>query len=598
MATQQNGTLSGAPTMGKAAESAGWPRTDRPLKVALIGWARLSSQAWEGSGYNLSASELARGLVLSGHEVSYLQSGMSYGLVGGPRVRHRETWGGVRCYELMNSPNLSTSFMNFRNVETEIRCPEESALVIRWLDEIGAQLVHVHSMEGYSLDMIAAIRGSGRPVVVTPHNYHFVCPQVDLLHQEARVCEDYDGGRRCENCLPEAPLPGPARRKRAIGQTFERTLGPYAADVVRKAVYGVPATVRRAFRGEFHKGWKAPVLNPDRLLDPELSLGFERVSVRGEQTGAEDGLVHHDLPLQPHEKPKEYDSAPLEQNERMLATRDRHLTVLNNYGKRRAAGVAALNEASLVIPPSDFLRRLHVTMGVDESRTRLVRLGQPHFDQINRRARRSPFYDTPPWNPASARRPLRFAFYGTVRANKGLEVLARAIPLLERGVRERCQIIIRAGGYEWPFRKRLSLYPQVSVYGAYDLYQLIAGAGEYDVGLLPHIWLENSPLVMLEHLHAGKFVVASRLGGPPDWIVPPRNGMLFAAGDAAQLADCLTKLVRGEVALPTPRQVHEATVLRSYPSHVREVEGIYHEVLGATTRQRTVDAARSLAPSA
>ncbi|HYE01827.1 MAG TPA: glycosyltransferase [Phycisphaerales bacterium] len=555
---------------GAAAGRFAWPRSPRPLRVALLGWARLSSQALEGSGYNLSASELARGLALSGHEVFYLQSGMSFRLYGGPRIRPRERWGGVECFELINSPNLATSFFNFRNVEREIACPRQARLVVRWLEEIGARVVHVHSLEGYGLDLVGAIADTGRPVVVTPHNYHALCPQVDLLYAERQVCEDYDGGRRCETCLPHVPSPRRARLKRATGQTLETLLGVEPADAVRKVVYGLPAALRGLGRRGRRRG-SHPPLNPDRLADPELAAGF---IVPGG-----DGLIRHDLPLTAEERPRDFDPAPADQNERVLARREVHLRVLGRYGRRRAAGAAALNRATLVTSPSDFLRRVHVEMGVEERRTRWVRLGQPHFDQINRRARRSPFYGARPWDPATATRPLRFAYYGTVRPNKGLEVLARAIPLIDPALRRRCQFIIHAAGNEWAFRKRLSLYPEVSVYGAYDLYQLIAGAGEYDVGLLPHIWMENSPLVMLEHLHAGKFVIASRLGGPPDWIRPPANGLLFPAGDAADLARCLEGCASGAVVIPSAREVHEASVLQSYPAHVREVEGIYHEVL-------------------
>jgi glycosyltransferase involved in cell wall biosynthesis len=110
--------------------------------------------------------------------------------------------------------------------------------------------------------------------------------------------------------------------------------------------------------------------------------------------------------------------------------------------------------------------------------------------------------------------------------------------------------------------------------------QLLASVGEYDVGILPHVWFENSPLVLLEHLHAGKFVIASRLGGPPEWIDEPRNGMRFPAGCPEALAACIERLVKGEVAIPSPREVHEASTLRSYPDHVREVSGVYEEVLG------------------
>ena len=240
------------------------------------------------------------------------------------------------------------------------------------------------------------------------------------------------------------------------------------------------------------------------------------------------------------------------------------------------------------------MRRVYVRMGVEESRTRVVRLGQPHFDQINRRARRSPYYDTRPWEPRSARRPLRFVFFGTTRHNKGLDVLIRAIPLLDRDVRQRSQFLIRASGWDWPFRRRVAEYPEVQFAGGYDLLQLIGAWGEYDVGLLPHIWFENSPLVMLEHLHAGRMMIASRLGGPVEWIVEPGdeqngtgegralryNGLFFPGGDPEGLAERITQLVTGEIIIPSPREIHAATpILQSYPDHIAEVESIYRELL-------------------
>jgi len=93
--------------------------------------------------------------------------------------------------------------------------------------------------------------------------------------------------------------------------------------------------------------------------------------------------------------------------------------------------------------------------------------------------------------------------------------------------------------------------------------------------------------VLLEHLHAGKFVIASRLGGPPEWVVEPDrgtgtlgNGLLFPGGRPDALATCIQRIVTGEVALPTARQVHGASALWSYPAHVAEVESVYQGLLG------------------
>ncbi len=572
-----NGVLSPSP------QRVEWPRTDRPLRVALIGWARLSSQGKEGSGYNLSKSELARGLTMSGHTVNYLQSGMSYRLpiIGGrglrgarPRVVHREDWAGIRCFELINAPNISPSAMNFRNVREEIASPTTTRLVLDWLRDTKSEVVHIHSQEGYGLDLIGAIEDAGLPVVVTPHNYWFLCPQVDLLHREAEVCLDYLGGERCVGCLDGRDVKS-YKRQRATGQSLEWLLGLYPADVIRKVAYGVKPLARALLRGRLTRRYTPPVLNPEGLPDPEAALGFDV-----DRGPVKDGTIEHGAACDPFEQPRDYTRADWDTNERVLAGRDVHLKVLNEYGKRRHAGVEALARASMVIPPSDFLRKVHVAMGVPEGRTRWVRLGQPHFDQINRRTRRSPFYDVRPWDPKSSTTPLRLAFFGTSRPNKGLEVLARAIPLLATHVRQRCQFTIHALGYEAGFRKRLSRFPEVAVWNGYDLLQLIGSGGDYDVGILPHIWMENSPLVMLENFHAGKFILCSRLGGPVDWVVDGVNGLFFPGGDEQALARAITRLVTGDVPLPTPRQVHESTVLRSYPDHVREVEAIYQEVLG------------------
>jgi glycosyltransferase involved in cell wall biosynthesis len=565
------------PTATRPHPPPGWAITDRPLRISILGWARLSLQAREGSGYNLSASELAAGLALSGHEVHYLAAGIRYSLLPGPRIRRVETWRGVECCELVNSPNCSPAACNFRNMEREISQPAECRVVVAWLERQRIQVVHIHSLEGFPLDLISAIRDSGRPVVVTPHNYWYACPQVDLLHEEVRVCTDYQGGKRCHSCMKSKPY-AVQRAARTLGQTLEAILGPALADMARKSAYSAVERVT---------GKNGRPIEPGagQIPDPELARGFD--------PGAGDGRISHWFPPEPAEPPaRPLGASPIDENERFLSpeARTRHLAILDNdlYGRRRHAGISALNRASMVTPPSDFLRRAHIAMGLDESITRVVRLGQPHFDQINRRARRSPFYRARPWDPHTSTGPLRLAFFGVTRPNKGLDVFIRAIALLTREVRQRCQFLIRAGGWDWPFRKKVAEFPEVQFAGGYDLLQLIGAGGEYDVGILPHIWFENSPLVLLEHLHAGKFVIASRLGGPPEWIVEPPaaryNGLMFPGGVPEALAAVIGRLASGEVAIPSPSEVHEATpILQSYPAHISEVEAIYRGLVGSSS---------------
>lgn len=556
----------------EAAAPPGWPTTDRPLRIAILGWARLSFQATQGSGYNLSASELAAGLVMSGHRLFYLASGRRYSLRPWMHIGRVERWRGVECFDLFNSPNPSPASYNFLNLRDETSHPAQSALVLRWLERHQIQIVHIHSLEGFPLSLIGDIEASGRRVMVTTHNYWFVCPQVDLMRDEVSICRDYEGGNACTGCIRAQPA-WRTRLKRRLGHSVERFAGIEISGLARRSAKEFPIRVRELLG-------RIPLGLPNaRGTDPDLALGFDPGPPN------HDGLIRHNLvPERTDNRRKPVGPTALDDNERLLSS-DRHLVVLNDYGRRRSSGVRALNRASLVTPPSDFVRRVYVQMGLEDRRSRVIRLGQPHFDQINRRARRSPFYDARPWDPATATRPLRFGFFGAMRPSKGIDVLAAAIPLLSREIRQRSHFHIRALGFDWPLRKKLTLFPEVSFTGGYDLLQLIGCGSEYDVGLLPHVWFENSPLVLLEHLHAGKFVICSRLGGPVEWVRPPSNGLLIAGGQPEELALAITRLVTGEVPIPSPRDIHDATpILQSYPAHIAEVESIYRELLDGSGR--------------
>ncbi|MGP1272298.1 MAG: glycosyltransferase [Phycisphaerales bacterium] len=547
-----------------------WPRAQRPMRVVVLGWARLALQAAEGTGYNLNASELAAGLALMGHSVAYLSSGMAYSATPGIRVRHREDWRGVRCFEVVNSPNLSPAAANFRNMQSEVACPALTRAVIAFLDRMDSEVVHAHSLEGFSLDLPIAIKATGRALVITPHNYWFACPQVDLLHRERALCTDYEGGLRCEGCLSADP-PRVKRLKRIAGRAGERVLGPKQTELIK-------AKSKRLLRGINGESEAEP---PGRVERNPLPTAEVAAGHRVDE--ADTGLIEHAFAEHAVNEPEPPVPLHADENERFIATPEVHLRVINGYGRRRIAGIEAMRAADLITPPSEFNRDLHAAMGVPREKIRVVRYGQPHFDQINRRTRRSPFYRTPPWDPARAARPLRFGFFGTTRPNKGLEVLVRAIPMLDRDIRQRCQFIIRAQGQDWPFRKRMAAYPEVNFLGGYDLLQLIGAGGEYDIGILPHVWFDNSPLVMWEHLHAGKMVIAARLGGAADTIRSlddgdAGNGLFFAGGRPDDLARQITRVVTGEVAVPSAAEVHSASTLTSYPEHVLEVEGIYQEL--------------------
>ncbi len=102
--------------------------------------------------------------------------------------------------------------------------------------------------------------------------------------------------------------------------------------------------------------------------------------------------------------------------------------------------------------------------------------------------------------------------------------------------------------------------------------------------VVPSLWAENAPMVVLEAARAGAPVIATDRGGLPE-LAGRAGGCIVPAGDAAALADAIRSVwentdewkARARTAWNAHRAAHEAA------NHVRAIEAIYQR---AITRRR------------
>ena len=146
--------------------------------------------------------------------------------------------------------------------------------------------------------------------------------------------------------------------------------------------------------------------------------------------------------------------------------------------------------------------------------------------------------------------PLRLAFVGRADPVKGLHVLVEAV----RSLPQSLPIEVVFFGPYWSEAYGAGLARQVRGDARFqtpeqlaptDLMQRLA---DYDVCVVPSLWLETGPLVVLEAFATGLPVVGSRLGGIAELVTDGQDGLLFEPGNAAELAACLRRLA-GEPAL-------------------------------------------------
>lgn len=218
------------------------------MRIVLINWARIEQGASQGGGINGYAQALGEALVSRGHEVVSLCGGTCF--VAGPGTREpgpcvierRPDWRRIRIHEVVNSPVQAPAMPQFADPMGEVSAPELEQLVGALMGELSPDVVHIHSLEGFSAGCVDQIRRRTRArIVFSLHNYHTICPQVYLLQGHRRPCFSFEQGHACATCI-RAVDPREQRRRRAEWQS-EGGPPPSAPAPVPPARPGSPETM-------------------------------------------------------------------------------------------------------------------------------------------------------------------------------------------------------------------------------------------------------------------------------------------------------------------------------------------------------------------
>lgn len=200
----------------------------------------------------------------------------------------------------------------------------------------------------------------------------------------------------------------------------------------------------------------------------------------------------------------------------------------------------ALDQIDRFIAPSRFVAQRYVWAGWSPDRMEVL----PNGIDLS--------LFCPPADPPRLLGPVRITYAGYFGAHKGVATLLDAFAALPDGL----SAILQLAG-EGPERdaydariKNLGLKGRVRFLGKIAPGDMPGVYARSDIVVLPSIWEENQPVCLMEAMACGLPVVASRMGGIPELVEHGVNGLLFAAGDTADLAEQLAALA----ANPTLRQ--------------------------------------------
>lgn len=203
--------------------------------------------------------------------------------------------------------------------------------------------------------------------------------------------------------------------------------------------------------------------------------------------------------------------------------------------RRRAQAYRAFD---LVLAPSRYLIGELVRGGFERERIQHAPLG---FDN-------SDLTSLPPVR-AEPGRAVRFAYLGGLGKHKGVHVLLDAFAHVPNGA----ELSVWGFSSDRPyveFLRRRCGEVGAQWRGAYERDDLPEVMASIDALVVPSIWVENYPLVVHEGFSAGRPVLASALGAIPECVHDGVDGLLFAPGDAQDLARVLRRCVDEPELLP------------------------------------------------
>lgn len=238
----------------------------------------------------------------------------------------------------------------------------------------------------------------------------------------------------------------------------------------------------------------------------------------------------------------------------------------NRILKRQNQMKESLNWASAIISPSEFVRATYIKAGMT-NRISFIRHGRnfPHLTPENIQKKPSDI--------------LRIGFIGQIAWHKGVHIILESLRYLPSSA-----LSLKIYGDDKAFPeytgriKKLALSKSAKMAGKYQSSEVLTTIlQELDVIVVPSLWYENCPYVILEAFAHRTPVIASNLGGMAELVQHGKNGLLFKPGDSIDLARQIKRLLDEPELLAS--LVAGIEPIKNLAQEMDELEVIYNQLV-------------------
>jgi glycosyltransferase involved in cell wall biosynthesis len=405
------------------------------------------------AGAELYALRQAMWLQAKGHTVRAVAVEDIEASVPQLEVRHEEYLG-------LEVERLHFNRLAYPNVlEASHLNPEITAWMEQFLREYQPDLMLVNACYLLGVGVLHAARQLNIPVVLTLHDFWFLCQRITLMRPDGTLCDGKVSPADCALCISKD------KRRYLLADKF--TGGLFGRGLVAGAEAG---------------------------LEPFMAL------LGGKQK-------------------------------------------IQTLALRRERLLEALKGVECVIAPSRYLRQLFIENGFPAEKIRYCRYGLDTGRLAGiEQQKLAPETKAQPAETAS--RGLRVGYMGQVLPHKGVDVLVEAFRQLDNPEARLSihGVMGRDPAYDLRLQQLATGDSRIRFAGPYMPEELPAILLGLDVVVVPSIWLENSPLIIMEAQAAGLPVITTNLGGMAEMVRHDQDGLLFERKNVSDLAAQLRRL--------------------------------------------------------
>lgn len=187
-------------------------------------------------------------------------------------------------------------------------------------------------------------------------------------------------------------------------------------------------------------------------------------------------------------------------------------------------------------------------------------------------------YTQSSFTPAKASNTIKFGYLGSIKRHKGVHLLIDAFNSLEEN-KSTLHIHGNITSDKSNYQELIQQFPNKRIFfnGPYDNKNVGDILKDIDVLVVPSIWRETGPMVILEAFASKKPVIAPRLGGMAELVRDGENGFLFEPGNASSLKETLLFVLENPSVIKTMDSQLDKT--HTLESNALKVMEIYRQLL-------------------